>query len=347
MKMEVPTWLQSHWRQLSQENFSYLPHALIFLGPTGMGKRHLAHVLAMTLLCNQVKERSNGEGLFADNITTSTYLPCNQCQTCGWIKAGTHPDFSLLDLESNSSMGIGLIRALMLKLQATAHQGGWKIAVIDKAANMSIAAMNSLLKTLEEPTPNTLIILLVDSLSKLPATIRSRCQVLDFKADESHLKLLVQEMAGTDSKQVETAYQLAMGAPILSRMFLELGVVEMYLKWLAEWKKFSSGQVASFTLWQNLANYKIDGSAWCDNYEYYQLPIVFENPLLTWINNYLKEYLLSDDCLNQIEHYRDWFDLYQQIERRLYSMNTSVNRQLLMSDLITQWDHLLTQRPMS
>ena len=114
------------------------------------------------MLCNQV---DNG-------------IACGQCSGCITLQAGSHPDFLSLQPEEKSKfIKVDQIRSLCESMAKTSQQGGWKVAVIFPAETMNIAASNALLKSLEEPEPNTLIILVSSRLSTIPMTIRSRCQI--------------------------------------------------------------------------------------------------------------------------------------------------------------------------
>ncbi|MBS0358645.1 MAG: hypothetical protein JSS53_05200, partial [Proteobacteria bacterium] len=100
--------------------------------------------------------------------------------------AGTHPDFFLIQPEEEAKLiKIDQIRALIGSLSQTSHSGKFKIVIIEPAEAMNIASSNALLKTLEEPTDNTLILLVTHQVSLLPATVRSRCQKITFNDTES------------------------------------------------------------------------------------------------------------------------------------------------------------------
>lgn len=138
----------------------HVAHAYLFAGPDGIGKRMMALAFARALLCE------NGTG-------------CGECSACTKVDHGNHPDIHLLDAD-NSSIKIDQIRTLQQELSLRPLEGSYKICMIDGAEHFTIEAANALLKTLEEPQPGTLIILLTDQPEKLLTTIRSRCQHLPF-----------------------------------------------------------------------------------------------------------------------------------------------------------------------
>ena len=153
----------------------------LFLGPSGIGKRMFAERLAMTLLCTR-----NDPGLME---------PCGKCESCRQMLAGTHPDllrvskpedraFIPIDLfigPKEARRQVGLCAELAKKPIYEKR----KIAIIDDADFLNIEGANSMLKTLEEPPKNSLLILLGTTASRQLPTIRSRCQIIRFKPLET------------------------------------------------------------------------------------------------------------------------------------------------------------------
>ncbi len=141
-----------------------MPHALLIHGQPGLGKHRFARWLAQSLLC---ETRGPAPAI------------CGHCNGCRLTAADSHPDLTVVGPEEGKQqVGVDAIRALAGWLALTSHQRGWKIAILDPAQQMTIAAANSLLKTLEEPPAHSLLILIAASLQGLPATLRSRCQRL-------------------------------------------------------------------------------------------------------------------------------------------------------------------------
>lgn len=144
----------------SRYSANKLHHALLFIGAEGIGKAQLVKGLSDSLLCKQ----PTSEGA------------CHQCQSCKLRMAGSHPDFYVL--ESDKQLGVDRIREGITKLMGTAQMGGNKVLVIPQADSMTEAAANALLKTLEEPTNNTYLLLIATSVNKMMPTILSRCEKL-------------------------------------------------------------------------------------------------------------------------------------------------------------------------
>ena len=141
-----------------------LHHAYLFVGPEGVGKRTVALSLARALHC------SDRPGDF-----------CGQCTNCARIQGGNHPDVRVIGpLPDKKEISIQQIREIEKELNFRSFSGGRKIAVIDPATLMNLAAQNALLKTLEEPPQDSLLILIASNSGGLLPTLRSRCLRLSF-----------------------------------------------------------------------------------------------------------------------------------------------------------------------
>lgn len=142
-----------------------LHHGILLIGKKGVGKKESLQTLSNFLLCEQ-------------------QTACGTCQSCRLLSAGSHPD--LLVPEYEKTIGVDLIRDCIHRLTQTSHMGGPMVLVLHNIEAMTTASANALLKTLEEPTANTFILMTTTSTSKLLPTILSRC--------EKH-KLQVSDMA--------------------------------------------------------------------------------------------------------------------------------------------------------
>ncbi|MGB5740515.1 MAG: hypothetical protein WBM54_14320, partial [Woeseia sp.] len=166
--MHIP-WLvpfAERWRAQQQQERA--PHALLLLGVPGVGKRCAAAWLALQRLAPAV-------------APVSPQYP---------FAVPSHPDLHWLSKpEDKQTILIDQIRALIAELSLTSHAGRGKVAVIEPANILTHQAANSLLKTLEEPAGNALIILIADRMGRLPATILSRCQRIAFPVPDEATSL--------------------------------------------------------------------------------------------------------------------------------------------------------------
>lgn len=197
-------WQNEQWSRLQQARRQQrLPHALLFSGPRGVGKEQFALALAQSMLCPDRDEEGR---------------PCGVCRHCHLLHAGNHPDMRWVKPEAESKSGeikIDTIRDLTSGASLTAQSGGHKLVLIQPAHRMNTAAANSLLKTLEEPTRDTLIILITDQPARLLPTIRSRCQQVLFQTppQAESLDWLKEKVSHSDGA---TLLALASGAPLLA-----------------------------------------------------------------------------------------------------------------------------------
>jgi DNA polymerase-3 subunit delta' len=148
-----------------------LPHALLFLGPPGIGKALMAQRLAARLAC-----------------TAAQGAPCGECGGCRQVLAGTHPDLLSFGAPGKGrketrkkEIGIEQARELKHFAQLRPIAAPRKMAIVDDADRLSLAAQNALLKTLEEPPGQALLVLISATPGALLTTVRSRCQRITFR----------------------------------------------------------------------------------------------------------------------------------------------------------------------
>ncbi len=153
-----------------------MPHAVLIQAAAGIGGDSLATWTAQLVLCTArrpdslaARSRSGQPGGGGG--------PCGECVSCRRVAEGQHPDLTAVRLgEDSQQIRIEQIRELCAELALTSHQGGYKVAIIDPADVLNRFAANALLKTLEEPPPRTVLVLVAAQPSRLPATLTSRCQ---------------------------------------------------------------------------------------------------------------------------------------------------------------------------
>ncbi len=194
-------WHTAVWQAVAEaQTRRRLPHALLLVGPEGMGKLAFAQRLAWSLLCAQ----PDGHG-----------DACGQCKECRLLTAGSHPDWvTLLPEESGKQIKVDAVRQLANFVHMTPAYQRHRVVLIAPAENMNLNAANSLLKMLEEPPPSGIFLLVSHQPARLAATIRSRCQRLDFSRPPQQAMLQwlhSREPAGADWPLL---LELSHGAPL-------------------------------------------------------------------------------------------------------------------------------------
>lgn len=199
-------WLLTHQLMLSQQfSSATLPHAILISGVTGSGKLALAQWLVKLLSCKQPNYSGENEELKAKG--------CGHCKSCLLLNSNTFPDHLNL-VAQKSSIGVDEIRDAISFLQKTAYLAQFKTLLINKAQTMTQAAMNALLKTLEEPSDNSVIILLTEDADILLPTIISRCRVLNIRPAVG--ESLLAQFNGQDSQKQLSATDALTGSAFVN-----------------------------------------------------------------------------------------------------------------------------------
>ncbi|MCC6195898.1 MAG: DNA polymerase III subunit delta' [Burkholderiales bacterium] len=209
-----------------------LPHALLITGPGGIGKRAFALNVARALLCESPR---------------SDALACGACPSCTYAASAQHPDLLMVQrIEADADTeekkkdpyGVDRIRELTEWATLTSHRGGRKVAIVYPAESLNVSSGNALLKTLEEPPPDTYLLLVSHQPGRIPATLRSRCGFVAAprpSADEARQWLQAQGV--TDATAILAQ---AGGAPLRALALAEPAWQEERGVWLAALAKPSA-----------------------------------------------------------------------------------------------------------
>ena len=225
-------WQATIWQLWQQQVVqARVAQGYLLSGQKGSGLIAFAEQMAQGLLCHQ-----GG---------TASAEPCHQCASCHLFATAQHPDFfRLAPLAEKKEISIAQVRELSERLFETAHQGGYKVAVIEAAERLNLSAFNALLKTLEEPPEKTVLILTTHAAHRLPATILSRCQ--QFKVPlprlEEGLAWLQQACPEADLPLLKRALRLNYNAPLAAKAWIEQGAFEQYQQWQNDCQALQAGQ---------------------------------------------------------------------------------------------------------
>lgn len=239
--LQMP-WLQKPW-QFIQHRLAEgrLPHALLVNGECGVGKRAWADAVSGLLLC-------------AAPLNTHAGAPvaCGRCRQCELIAASSHPDVRVCSPEKSRVIKIDQIRSLSAFAVSSPQVADRKVAVIDRADQLNINSANALLKTLEEPAEDFVLLLLQESGRPVLPTIRSRCQVLTIPvptAEQANQWLASKVAHFEGDKQpspelMAKSLMLAGNAPRLALEYVSGGFPALRDEAFDKFRQFMKGQVA-------------------------------------------------------------------------------------------------------
>lgn len=313
-------WQRQPWERLAARiQAGRLPHALLLAGPRGVGKHRFAEHLAQALLC----EAPDAAG-----------SPCGDCRQCHLALAGTHPDRRLVaPVEEGKDILVDQIRELTQYLGLKSQLGGCKVAIIEPADKMNINAANGLLKSLEEPPAGTLLLLVSARPGALPATIRSRCQklLLGLPPREEAVQWL--SARGVDDPG--TALTVAQGAPLNALALAQGEEAERRESLLKDFTALAEGRGDPLQTAAKWLKLNLNSSLYW---------------MYTWLIDMIRIKAAADTpvCINpdyraelariaQKMPITSLFQRLDQLQGALQMIDTPVNKQLLLEDLLLPW----------
>jgi DNA polymerase-3 subunit delta' len=317
-------WQQDTWEQLTRaKNTATLPHALLLVGIDGIGKRHFANIFANYALCKNPQ----------------TNAACGVCHDCHLFRAATHPDFLWVEPEAvGKIINVEQIRSIVKRVNETTLTGGMRVIIINPATAMNINASNALLKTLEEPTPNTLIMLICNQGLRLPATIISRCQKVIFtKPAHPQAVAWLREQLEDDKIDPQLLLKLADGAPLKALFWMRENLFSLRKELYQGLHALSQGDADPLSLAVKWLD--VDQSSLVDL-------------MLSWLTDLLRfkmtsdqDMLINSDYKNEIakvsvallkNNLLAYID-HLQLTRSHLSSSLNLNKQLMLEDLFIRW----------
>lgn len=229
-------WQMTAWNQaLHAVASNRLAHALLLAGPRGVGKGYFAQGLASFLLCE----------------SPSAAKPCGACRSCVQIAAGFHPNLLRLQpAEDRRDIAIGDVRELLDRLHLSSHYGQAKIAIVEPADALNSSGVNALLKTVEEPPPETHLLFVAERWRALPATLRSRCWILRFAPPPADQALAWLQSRHPDAKA--EALQPLLRMPLRAAQRPEQEATESRTAWASALAELAEGRMDALKLAQGI-----------------------------------------------------------------------------------------------
>jgi DNA polymerase-3 subunit delta' len=222
-------WLR-HWQRSLRESriAGRLPHSTLLLSTPGLGAEHLGNWLAALALCE----------------VTPADAPCGICTSCALLRSNSHPDHHLVKLEDEAKqIKVDQVRHLIDALSLKSYRGGYKVGVIEGAEALNANGANAFLKTLEEPSAATLLVMIARPTHRLPATIASRCLRIALRPPATADAVTWLEAHGPAARDWSAALVLAGGAPLLALELQETGIDALEAAMRADLKALAAGAV--------------------------------------------------------------------------------------------------------
>jgi len=318
-------WYQGLVAQLQNlQQQKRLPHAILLSLPGESDELGFLWHLSMSLLCSNHQDEQ----------------PCGECSSCHLMLSNTYPDFKLIGQQYdegkkklNRNIKIEQIRELIHEVYLTRSYDNLKIAVIYPADKMSIAGANSLLKTLEEPAENALIIVATHKPGKIPVTIRSRCQQWTLRLPSLEQGTQWLEAQGFDADKIGQYLELADGDPSLALRLHAIDYVELVKGFKQQFSQYLKNQIDVVKLSQFLIANEIS---------------LVRRLVAMVIKAYCYQYCGLQDSpdsgsLKRKQSAQAMFDLLTQIERQLMIEENNLDPQLQLEDVLISIKQIIIQ----
>ncbi len=328
--MNLP-WLNDARQQFAQQMLAgRQPHAILLSGPQGLGKLQLAREMAAALLCLHPRTDKLG--------SPDAPLACGQCRSCQLFSGGAQPDFRYVSFipkdkseELRTVIIVDQVRELIASMQLTNGLSPRKVALIYPAEAMNRNAANALLKTLEEPAGEVVLLLVSHDASRLSATIRSRCQAIYVRSPARPAALeWLQQFAAVDGPAAGLALQAAAGSPLQAASLLEQGRVDEFRLLLENLQRVSDDVEAVAPAYDQL--FKLDpAELW--NW----LALASAEKMRAFYGVGVASELRAAANKVSAKGLRHYADLHRLANRNRRLLSTPVRKDLLLRDWLIQW----------
>ncbi|MBI3561408.1 MAG: DNA polymerase III subunit delta' [Gammaproteobacteria bacterium] len=321
-------WTNAPWQYLTARiQQQQIPHAILIAGPAGVGKLHFARAFAQVLICENPARIGQA---------------CGQCRACGQFIAHTHPDYIFIGPEDDSQViKIDQIRHLREVLTLARHGRRHRVVVVNPAEAMTTAAANSLLKTLEEPPAQTLLVLVTHQPSVLPATLRSRCQRLNIPLPsvETACEWLIHQpsIPTVNPAQCRLALLMNEGAPLRSMEWLAQGMDTRHAQALEAFYAIAQGKLSPLAVAaQWLKTDTVVPLSW--PYRWLSELIRIKSGQFPQTGDLQQQAILHK--LAQQVDLDELFTLQTRITAILRAQGVALNQQLLYESVLSRWSQL-------
>lgn len=317
-------WQEADWQGLVRYiTGRRIPQAVLFAGTKGIGKCRLATRFAHALLCPQ---------------TDANGLPCGTCQSCQLVAAQTHPDFIRLNPEEPGKViKIDQIRHILSVLSLKPQYDANRVVIVEPADQLNISSVNAFLKFLEEPSERTVLLLITDKPGRLPATLVSRCQKVNFsKPDTERVKRWLSDQG--IEKNSALLLGLTEGSPLLALDYARNNTLELRRKCFEQWFDIAARRADPTQVSEHWA--KLDPAqllAWLAGWIADLIKCSFHLPQEKLINRDLFNDLHKSAQTLELKGLYRVYDLMLASRKRI---DTQLNKQLLFEELLIEWAQL-------
>ncbi|MEB8432277.1 DNA polymerase III subunit delta' [Cocleimonas sp. KMM 6892] len=322
-------WHEKNWKYFVQARTAkHLPHALLLVGEEGIGKNKLAERIARSLMC----------------INPIEFEACGQCQSCKTYESGANPDYTKIELaEDKQQISVDQIRKLSEFLTYSRSFNTHRVAIINPIERMNNNAANSLLKSLEEPANNSVIILVASNLSKILPTIKSRCQLISvvspthqqaidwFKENHTEIEHAELRLNMTAYKPLKALHITDEDIHARSSFLIDLNdIVRENISVVATAKKWEKANLESLLNWQITWVQQLIKASECEDSSSTSSSSQNSNPETNTLHK-------SEQTLfATIKSDKHW-ELYQQLIKQKKYIHTSVNTLMFIENMLLLW----------